>query len=694
VATSALRRPRNDTPVPYVAKRESMFSRLRGNTSPAESQLQAMTAVGTLFAIVDANATACSQVEWNLYRKSKSGKPEDRVIVTEHQAWKVFNRPNNFTTRQELIEIGTQHGDLTGETWWVVARDKRSRIPLELWPVRPDRMRPNEHAVKFIDGYTYTTPDGQELRLENDEVIFIRRPSPLDPYRGIGPVQAILADIESTQAAAEWNKNFFRNSAEPGGIIEVPEMLGDAEFNQMRDRWNENHRGTGNAHRVAILEHGKWVDRKYTMRDMQFSELRGVSREIIREAFRFPKPMLGTVEDVNRANAEAAEVVFARWHTAPRCERFKQALNNDFLPLFSAAGVESDLEFDYEVPLPEDRAVENATRESKAKTAEILINLGFSAADVMEMLELPNLPYEKPAAPVQLAPPAPEIAPEDDEDPGNVLTALTRGRAVAGPQRHKPWFGNEGKIPEDELPDLSTLQDDWRAQLDQLVAQWEADVLPAQYEELRRRVEDIVSSGSVAELQSLQVPSESGAEQLQQAMAILGLAAAVSVVQEAAAQGVDVQPVIPRSDELAPVAQATAGLLANGLALSAAREAMRVWGPGAKPEDVAAAVAEQLNSLTDAQPRQFLGSALTRAQRTGRILTLKAAPTTAWYASEQLDQNTCKECKSIHRKWLGNSILENVNRLYPTGGYRYCLGRERCRGMVVGVWRPKQVGDE
>ncbi len=124
---------------------------------------------------------------------------------------------------------------------------------------------------------------------------------------------------------------------------------------------------------------------------------------------------------------------------------------------------------------------------------------------------------------------------------------------------------------------------------------------------------------------------------------------------------------------------------------STVREALRVWGPGKSADQVASEVRKTLDAL--APPKQLLASALTQAQRQGRMNTLLAAPTTAWYASEQLDGSTCGPCRRVNGKWLGNSIIENVNRLYPTGGYVDCEGRDRCRGMVVGVWRPKRVGD-
>jgi len=87
-----------------------------------------------------------------------------------------------------------------------------------------------------------------------------------------------------------------------------------------------------------------------------------------------------------------------------------------------------------------------------------------------------------------------------------------------------------------------------------------------------------------------------------------------------------------------------------------------------------------------------LGGALSNAQNTARIATMRSAPVAAYYADETLDQNTCGPCADVDGKWLGND-LDNVEELYPNGGYRDCEGRERCRGTVVAVWRPEQVDE-
>lgn len=391
---SASRSLINRSPVPYTSGRNIQIPWRQ--PSGVEAQMRAMGSVGTLFAIVNRTSNATAQVNWRLYRKAPSGLKEDRVEVAQHAALDLINKPNPFFTRQELVESTQQHIDLTGEGWWIVTRNRG--IPVELWPVRPDRMAPIPDPTDFIAGYTYTAPDGREIPLRVEDVIQIRMPNPLDPYRGMGPVQSILTEIDSARYSAEWNRNFFLNSAEPGGIIEVDKHLTDGEFNEARDRWGEQHKGVSNAHRVAIIENGmKWVDRKLTQRDMQFAELRQVSRDVMREAFGAPAFVLGEVGDVNRATADASKALFAEQLTVPRLERFKGALNNDLLPLYGKDAARL-LEFDYDDPVPADAAARNAELAAKTAAAQTLIDAGYYGPAVAEAVGLPDIQFGDPGS--------------------------------------------------------------------------------------------------------------------------------------------------------------------------------------------------------------------------------------------------------------------------------------------------------
>lgn len=406
-AAGSLRTRPAQTPVPFTSRAQSSYG-VFGARRDAESQLRAMSATGTLFAIVDRTSNATALVDWKLWRKAKSGMKEDRVEVTSHAALDLWNRPNAFMPRQEFVETSTQHYDLTGETEWVIAKRPGINLPLEMWPVRPDRMTPVPDRETFLKGWVYTSPDGEQVPLELDEVIQLRRPNPLDPYRGLSPVLSILPDLDTARYAAEWSRAFFLNSAQPGGIIEVPVHLSDDEFDEMRARWAEQHKGVNNAHKVAIVEHGAtWADRTISQRDMQFVELRGATREAIREAYGIPKFAVGDLEDVNRATAEAAKAWFAEQLTIPRLERIKGALNNELLPMYGPTA--QGLEFDYENPVPPDVTTEAEQLTSRANAASLLVGVGFEPKGTLSAVGLPDIPFSGSPAARAIAP-APQAA--------------------------------------------------------------------------------------------------------------------------------------------------------------------------------------------------------------------------------------------------------------------------------------------
>ena len=345
-------------PVPFV--RDSVFVTVEGNSGRSmELHLSAMEAQSTLFAIVDRLATSVAMTEWSLWRGNRNlATHSGGTQVFRHPALVVWNKPNPFFTRTELVETVQQYFELVGEKWLLPVRSELLNgegPPVELWAPRPDRMTIIPSQRDYIAGYEHGT-GRDKVPLRVDQVIYAKRPNPLDAYRGLGPIGSLLIDIEGETAASEWNTRFFRQGAEPGGIIEVPDKLSDPDFELLNERWKQQHQGVRNAHRVAIIEMGKWVDRKFSMRDMQFEQLRRFNRETFRQAYGFPKPLLGDVEDVNRANAEAAEIVFARWLQVPRLNRWRTLLNDDFLPAFGSMG--RGFVFDYENPIPQLAAVD------------------------------------------------------------------------------------------------------------------------------------------------------------------------------------------------------------------------------------------------------------------------------------------------------------------------------------------------
>lgn len=431
---SAARTVVNRAPVPYTAMDYVGVPVGQTGTQDRAGHLKTMGSNGTVFAIVDRFATSTAAVDWHMHRLRQRGRgtamcemcEEPGVTFLEdHLALRIWNKPNDFFTRQELVEAGQQHFDLTGETWLLMEYYEGTKLPRGIWGIRPDRIDPVPSKEQYLVGYIYKSPDGQRIPLDLDEVMMIRRPDPDDPYRGLGAIQAAFRDVDSSRLAAEWNRQFFLNSAEPGGMIKTDGRLAPAEWEELRMRWNEQHKGVSRAHRVAILEGYEWIDRKYTNKDMELIGLRTLSRDFIREAFGIPKFALGDVEDVNRATADASKAWFAESATVPRLDRWKRMLNSDFLPLFGSTG--ANVAFAYGHPVPPDQEMENDTLTAKTTAFATLVKANVDERDAAQVTGLPPMRMKK------VEPVRPEMQPgtnDDDDDMSDGPENAMRWEAV------------------------------------------------------------------------------------------------------------------------------------------------------------------------------------------------------------------------------------------------------------------------
>jgi HK97 family phage portal protein len=318
--------------------------------------------VGWLYAVISKIAQGVADADWCLYtdRKGELTEVENSPIMD------VFNFVNPFQTRQEFIELHEIYMGLVGESFWVINRNKGG-LPGEIWLAPPERMSVVPSKKDFIAGYIYKV-GSESIPLDKELVIHHKLPNPSNPYRGLGPVQALAIDLDSELYAGKWNRNFFYNSARPDGVITFEGTLAEEQFDRLKKQWTERHGGTANAHKMAIMEGGgKYQQIQLSAKDMDFKELRLLNRDNILGVFGMPLSVMGITENVNRANAESGEYVFARWIVTPRLKRLQGKLNEQFLPMFPNS---QNL-----ILLPDD--VVSETLEQKQSLAESGVRAGY-----------------------------------------------------------------------------------------------------------------------------------------------------------------------------------------------------------------------------------------------------------------------------------------------------------------------------
>jgi HK97 family phage portal protein len=303
--------------------------------------------IGWLYACVSKIAQNVADVEWSAY---VNGDTNNEVTENQSQALAVLNNPNPFTSRYELMEMTDMYMSLCGKCFWVLEKDKAGRNR-EIWCISPMDMWIVPDVNNYIKGYIYKT-GFQEIPFDPDQVIFFSMPDPYNQYGGVGPAQGARNSLEVDKYSSEHNRNFFYNGAKLSGILNVETDLDDDSWDRLTAQFEDKYRGVDNAHRIAIIEGGKANFNDLTMnnKDMDFFNLRQLTRDEILGVFGVHKSILGLTDDVSRANAETAEYVFQKHVIRPRLRRIQDKLNNEFVKLFG-----ENIKLQFTDPVPENK---------------------------------------------------------------------------------------------------------------------------------------------------------------------------------------------------------------------------------------------------------------------------------------------------------------------------------------------------
>jgi HK97 family phage portal protein len=215
---------------------------------------------------------------------------------------------------------------LWGNAFAQIIRDGRG-VVLALYPLLPDRMT----VDRTTDGhlyYEYRKDTGYVILLPED-VLHIPGLG-YDGLIGYSPIAMAKNAIGMAIATEEYGSKFFANGASPGGVLEHPGVVKDPA--RIRESWNVVYQGSGNAHRVAVLEEGmKFQPIGIPPEQAQFLETRKFQINEIARIFRIPPHMIGDLEKSSFSNIEQQSLEFVKYTLDPWVVRWEQAMQRTLL---------------------------------------------------------------------------------------------------------------------------------------------------------------------------------------------------------------------------------------------------------------------------------------------------------------------------------------------------------------------------
>lgn len=155
------------------------------------------------------------------------------------------------------------------------------------------------------------------------------RPDDTLPYRGFGVCRVLGPTGEIGWLAKSYLRSYFKNGADPGGIITLDGAPGARAIKDLKDQWVDRHGGASKANTPAVLTGGAtYTTIAKTHQEMQLTEmLRGWQREDVLLAMNVPESELGKADSHTYSNGVSANGQF--WNVLfTYMRQFSGAFNN------------------------------------------------------------------------------------------------------------------------------------------------------------------------------------------------------------------------------------------------------------------------------------------------------------------------------------------------------------------------------
>ena len=305
------------------------FSFLFGGTTSGKV-VNERTAMQTtaVYACVRILAEAIAGLPLHVYRYRSDGGKER---IPFHPLYHLLHdEPNPEMTSFVFRETLMSHLLLWGNAYAQIVRNGRGEA-IALYPLLPSKMEVNrtqngELVYKYYRDVDESgiNPKGGYVTLRKDEVLHIPGLG-FDGLIGYSPIAMAKNAIGMSLATEEYGAAFFANGANPGGVLEHPGVIKDIQ--RVKDSWNSAYQGSGNAHKVAVLEEGmKFQAIGIPPEQAQFLETRKFQINEIARIFRVPPHMVGDLEKSSFSNIEQQSLEFVKYTLDPWVVRWEQSL--------------------------------------------------------------------------------------------------------------------------------------------------------------------------------------------------------------------------------------------------------------------------------------------------------------------------------------------------------------------------------
>lgn len=220
--------------------------------------------------------------------------------------------------------------------WWKVRGDGGTRSLVRL----PPRMVTPKGDNWLYPDYFEVRGNRGVQRLAPDEVVFFRGYDPDTETSATSPLESLRIVLAEAYSASQMRTGLMNNGARLSGYIKRPApVAGQQDWSSkarenFKEQWQQQYTGSGEqVGGTPVLEDGMdFVKVSATPEELQYVDVRKLTREEVASAYHIPPPMVGILDHATFSNIEQQHRMLYQDTLGPWLEEIKLEIEAQLLP--------------------------------------------------------------------------------------------------------------------------------------------------------------------------------------------------------------------------------------------------------------------------------------------------------------------------------------------------------------------------
>ena len=299
---------------------------------------------------------------------------EEAVEIIDHPVLDVLANPTPILDGCSFMWLTMAYLQLFGEAFIIKGRNELGEVR-ELWPLPNQWVVPILGPENVIDAYEFRAGATMETWAAED-VIHIRKPSPIDMVSALGPLKGILQAAETNLRFSEWQNAFFQNFAVPDTLLIPTEDVSQDQVEQLITEWESNFGGWRRRGKTGVMPFKLEVERLgMSMKEMQSKDQADMLKNEILSGFGVP-PQVITTDGATFNNLRQGLQLWQRNTIGSYQVTIITALNRQLLSewVTAKAFVQPQAFLAFDNPVSEDRETDTELRITRVRGGLVTVN--------------------------------------------------------------------------------------------------------------------------------------------------------------------------------------------------------------------------------------------------------------------------------------------------------------------------------